>query len=223
MNQFLTARRLGFALLAASLGLFAVACVEGPAGPQGPTGPEGPEGPPGPPGAPGQHGVQGADGFQGPPGPQGPPGADGADGADGALVHNAGVGFQIIPPIMNYPEGRTRGRGAWFIGAGLEPNQPFTITVETGGLQSELTYQLVGERVANEAGGFILGMALRGDRQIGLPTLNEFGPVTVRLWNADSTELLATAPWVWCTGDMTDDWCGVAEDGVVLSAPDPEG
>ena len=142
------------------------------------------------------HGQQGADGFNGPSGPQGPQGSagadgsdgsDGEDGADGTLVHNSGIGFQIIPPIMNYPEGRTRGKGVWFIGAGLEPGQPFTITVETGGLDAELSYLLRGERVANDAGGFILGMELRGDRQIGLPTLNEYGPVTVRLWNAQST------------------------------------
>ena len=64
--------------------------------------------------------------------------SDGKDGADGALVHNTGVGFQVIPPIMNFPESRTRGRGVWFIGAGLEPGQAFTITVETGGLDAEL-------------------------------------------------------------------------------------
>ena len=190
MNQFFTVRRLGVVLLLASLALFA-ACT-GAVGPEGLEGPEGPPGAPGLPGAPGVHGQQGADGFNGPSGPQGPQGSagadgsdgsDGKDGADGALVHNTGVGFQVIPPIMNFPESRTRGRGVWFIGAGLEPGQAFTITVETGGLDAELSYQLVGERVANDAGGFILGMALRGDRQIGLPTLNEYGPVTVRLWN----------------------------------------
>ena len=190
MNQFFTVRRVGVVLLLASLALFA-ACT-GAVGPEGLEGPEGPPGAPGLPGAPGVHGQQGADGFNGPSGPQGPQGSagadgsdgsDGKDGADGALVHNTGVGFQVIPPIMNFPESRTRGRGVWFIGAGLEPGQAFTITVETGGLDAELSYQLVGERVANDAGGFILGMALRGDRQIGLPTLNEYGPVTVRLWN----------------------------------------
>jgi hypothetical protein len=125
----------------------------------------------------------------------------------------------VIPPIMNYPTSRQRGKGVWFIGAGLEPGQAFTITVEQGGLDSDLTNSLVGNRVANDSGAFIVGMALRADRQIAAATMAEFGPVTVRLYNADSTVLLATAPWVWCTGEQTDDWCGAAEDGVSLKAP----
>ena len=165
-------------------------------------------------------------GDQGERGPAGPAGAAGAAGADGATVVQTGVGFQVIPPILNYPFERTRGTGVWFIGSGLEPNQAFTIVVETAGLESELTNSLIGERIANNVGGFILGMELRQDRQVGIPEqVQGYGPVNVRLYNADQSVLLATAPWVWCTSDLegviTDPWCGSAQDGVVLSAPAP--
>lgn len=156
-------------------------------------------------------------------GERGPAGAAGPAGTDGAVVAQTGVGFQVIPPIMNYPAERTRDQGVWFIGSGLEPGQAFTIVVETAGLESELTNSLVGERIANDVGGFILGMVLRQDRQVGLPEqVAPYGPVNVRLYNADQSELLATAPWVWCTGEMMDVWCGAAQDGVLLTPPPPE-
>lgn len=162
----------------------------------------------------------------GDPGERGPAGPAGPVGAGGAVVAQTGIGFQVIPPILNYPAGRTRGTGVWFIGSGLEPGQAFTIVVETAGLESELTNSLIGERIANNVGGFILGMELRQDRQVGLPEqVLGYGPVNVRLYNADQSELLATAPWVWCTsdlaGEITDAWCGAAQDGVLLSAPEP--
>lgn len=162
-------------------------------------------------------------GDQGERGPAGSAGPAGPAGADGAVVAQTGVGFQVIPPIINYPAERTRGQGVWFIGSGLEPGQSFSIVIEIAGLESELTNSLVGERIANDVGGFILGMALRQDRQVGVPEqVAPYGPVNVRLYNADQSELLATAPWVWCTGEMTDDWCGAAEDGVLLAVPEPE-
>ena len=163
-------------------------------------------------------------GEQGERGPAGPGGPAGPAGPAGAVVPQTGVGFQVIPPILNYPEGRTRDTGVWFIGSGLEPGQAFTIVVETGGLESELTNSLIGERIANDVGGFILGMELRQDRQVGLPEqVAGYGPVNLRLYNADQSQLLATAPWVWCTGEQTDLWCGAAEDGVLLTPPVPEG
>ena len=159
-------------------------------------------------------------------GDRGPAGPAGAAGADGAAVAQTGVGFQVIPPILNYPPARTRGTGVWFIGSGLEPGQAFTIVVETAGLESEMTNSLIGERIANNVGGFALGMELRQDRQVGLPDqVLGYGPVNVRLYNADQSVLLATAPWVWCTSDLdgliADPWCGAAQDGVALAPPEP--
>ena len=228
MSRFFITKRVGLIPMVALLGLLAAACTGG----AGPAGPEGPEGAPGPFGQPGQHGVQGPDGPAGPAGSQGPSGPAGPAGAPGALVHNTGVGFQVIPPIMNFPAERVRNKGFWFIGAGLKPNEVFQIVVEAGDEGSQITYapacapQLdVGRsclQQANEDGSFAIGFEARRERHVGvLDQIKGHGPVTVRLYDADEN-LLATTPWVWCTEEEVEQpWCGAASDPVSIRDPSP--
>ncbi len=231
MKQFFIARRMGLVLLLVIGALFGAACT-GPAGPEGPTGPEGPEGSPGPPGAPGQHGQEGlpgqhgdpgqhgAQGADGAPGPQGPPGPQGSTGPPGSDALKSAVSFEIYPSVMNWPS-RERSKGAWFVGAGLEPGQWFDIILEPGG--EAVTILLFGDeqgpalRQANSDGAFALGLPIDGrdGRFLAGFVQEDFQVVTVRLVDQDTRAVLATSQWVLCDGGEEDPLlCAIAGDPI---------
>lgn len=246
MKQFFIARRMSLVLLLAIGALFGAACT-GPAGTEGPPGPEGSEGPPGPagapgqhgqeglagsPGAPGQHGQEGAPGEHGSPGQHGAQGEDGAPGPQGLAgppgppgpagsdALKSAVSFEIYPSVMNWP-GRERSKGAWFVGAGLEPGQWFDIMLEPGG--EAVTILLFGDeqgpalRQANSDGAFALGLPIDGrdGRFLAGFVQEDFQVVTVRLVDQDTRAVLATSQWVLCDGGEEDPLlCTIAEDPI---------
>ena len=146
-----------------------------------------------------------------------------------------GVSFRVFPPIVRIPDERMRDHGVWFLGSGLEPDQPIRISIAWGleGLESRVTAVLYGARdlwreyeelpAANAAGAFAWGLDAGFDPREGEDFIfyGRFDPVTVSLWDDATGELLATTPLVVCGGDRGQPWCDAAED--LLPLGDPNG
>ena len=142
-----------------------------------------------------------------------------------------GVVFRVYPEILNWPVvEHSQPLGVWFYGSGLEPGKWFLIFIEDGDLRREepVHYGTPGAllRQADEDGSFAVALGIPGSREgrdalstemIQAPTT----PLTVRLVDGDTREVLATVPWLVCGLDRNAPWCPIAQDLVPL-LPAPE-
>lgn len=161
--------------------------------------------------------------------------ASAATPAQSAAATGSEVSFRVFPPIVRIPDERMRDHGVWFLGSGLEPDQPIRISIAWGldGLESRVTAVLYGARdlvrdsgelpAANAAGAFAWGLDAGFDPREGEDFIfyGRFDPVTVSLWDDVTGELLGTTPLVVCGGDREQPWCDAAED--LLPLGDPNG
>jgi hypothetical protein len=153
--------------------------------------------------------------------------ASGAAGNASAVqtVGQAPIVFQVHPTFVKYPASRIKNHGIWFVGAGLEPDQEFKIRMVWGakGMETDVTSVLAGldkDRggvFANIHGAFAQGFE-RGFRGVAGDFLfyGEWEPVSFRLHDALTGDLLAVAPMILCGPEEDENWCNMASEVVPI-------
>ena len=141
------------------------------------------------------------------------------------LDRGTGVVFQVHPTIVRFPASRIRNHGVWLIAAGLEADQEVKIRMVWGiaGLETDITSVIAdideerGGVFANLHGAFAVGFE-RGFRGVEGDFLfyGEYLPVSLRLHDAITDELLAVAPMVVCGPDLEQRYCTTASDVVSI-------
>lgn len=132
------------------------------------------------------------------------------------------VVFQVHPTFIKFPEERKKGHGVWFVGAGLEAGQEVKIRMVWGieGLETDITSVLdvgfdedLGGLFANVHGALAVAFE-RGFRGSSRDFLfyGEWQPVSFRLHDALTGELLAVAPAVLCGPALEEKWCNASSD-----------
>ena len=129
----------------------------------------------------------------------------------------------VKPLIFKFPERRLSTLGdIWFMGSGLEPGQWFSITIDAEGSETTVGFDM--ERAANDQGSFAIGTAgVRPERFLGAQVEQRGGVFIVKLWDAETSTLLASTPWVVCGLDRTNEWCEAAEETALVPVPVVEG
>ncbi len=131
--------------------------------------------------------------------------------------------FQVWPPMVKFPPERIRDHGIWLLGSGLPPGKEIFIRMRWGSSFTDTDVTAIlegyadGANVSNNHGAFAVGLD-RPFRDVGEDFLfyGQYGPVTFRFHDADTGELLGTAPLVVCGPSGEDFGCGAAMDLVSL-------
>ena len=134
--------------------------------------------------------------------------------------------FEVHPTFIKYPEKRIRDHGIWFVAAGLEADQEVKIRVVWGaeGLENDITSVLdvgydedLGGLFANVHGAIAVAFE-RGFRGAASDFIfyGEWEPVSFRLHDAITDELLAFAPAVLCGPAGEEPWCNYSSELVPI-------
>lgn len=131
--------------------------------------------------------------------------------------------LMVTPLIFEFPENQLSAVGdIWFVGSGLEPGQWFSITIDAEGSETTVGFDM--ERTANAQGSFAIGTAgVRPERFLGAQVEQRGGVFIVKLWDAETSTLLASTPWVVCGLDRANEWCDAAAATAIVPEPFVEG
>lgn len=135
----------------------------------------------------------------------------------------------VYPSVIKLPEAGKRKKrvGVWLVGGGLEAGQEFTIRIRwnSESLEQDVTPFMTGYNeetgaIANIHGAFTLGMG-EGFQDFRAPRRDlffqgVFEPITFRLHDAVTGELLAVAPLAICGPNREQKLCNAAQDLVPL-------
>ena len=145
-----------------------------------------------------------------------------ADVPDSQLLDSGtGVVFQVFPSIVKFPPSRLRDQGIWLVGAGLKADQEVTIRMVWGAEELITDVTAVTEYIDEDRGGIFgnvhgaFAVALeRPFRSVDRDFLfyKKYEPVSLRLVDAVSGEVLAVAPMVVCGPQLEEPWCNAAEE-----------
>ncbi|MDA1035632.1 MAG: hypothetical protein O3B65_01975 [Chloroflexi bacterium] len=138
-----------------------------------------------------------------------------------SLPQGTGVVFQVHPTIVKFPPSRIRDAGIWLIGAGLKADQEVVVRMVWG--SEELTTDLTSviEYIDEDRGGIFANVhgafAVAFERGFRSPDQDfvfyqQYEPVSLRLLDAVTGEVLAVAPMVVCGPLEEEPWCNAASD-----------
>ena len=141
------------------------------------------------------------------------------------LERGTGVVFQVHPTIVKFPPSRIRDAGIWLIGAGLKADQEVTIRMVWGAEELTTDITAVVEYIDEDRGGIFANVHgafavafERGFRSVDQDFLfyKKYEPVSLRLVDSITGEVLAVAPMVVCGPDLEEPWCNAASDLVPI-------
>jgi hypothetical protein len=150
------------------------------------------------------------------------------DGSAASSGDASGIGgssspsAHFTPAIVNLPNAKS-GEGTWLVGSGFAPNRPLNVRI-AGGIRylpgeyvdTDITYLMSPVPETNVDGAFASAFGLASRYwQRGMISDR---PMTVRIVDEETNELLATAPLTLCDANAEaidqSAWCVAASDAV---------